>query len=88
MYYILLNAGYRLDELSIGWYAVNFVAYVNLVLNPLMYAWQYETVRASARVLLHGARGQSHTQQAMASTRRGAAAQQSAENMNEQHGDL
>lgn len=54
VYCWLIVTGYS-DQISLYIYlalACNFVCYVNIVSNPLLYAWQYETVRKSFRVLL------------------------------------
>jgi len=55
--YALLNAGYPIDMGSDLWYACSVLSYANLFLNPLLYAWQYETVRTSVRILVNRALG-------------------------------
>ena len=53
--FIMLNAGFNVN-LLIGnndlFLFANMLCYLNVVIDPLLYGWQYETVRKSFRLLL------------------------------------
>ena len=54
VYYIIGNSGFQLDVNGVSWNACLMVAYVNPMINPLLYAWQYKSVKDSFKKIIRG----------------------------------